>query len=92
MTTRTPPTAADLAGTSKRGKAAYAGRMGDLRRLGIPVPDEEPGDAALRRDDPEAYQAMMADRREVIRLEADLDRSAADPDDGWMWPSGRRPH
>ena len=55
MTTRTPPTPEDLAGTSERGKAAYQERLKTLRRMGIPLPagaviDEEQDRAAIEVD------------------------------------------
>jgi hypothetical protein len=91
MTTRTPPTAGDIAGTTARGQAAYNQRRRDLASKGILIPDVEPGDAELQREDPKAYRQVMADRLEVSRLESALDVRDGDPDDSWMWPGGRRP-
>jgi hypothetical protein len=94
--TRTPPTANDIAGTTTRGRAAYNQRRRDLASKGIHIADRhdddaQPGDEELRRTDPEAYRHMMADRAEVASLERDL--NAADVDDEtWMWPGGQRPH
>jgi hypothetical protein len=99
---RTPPTANDIAGTTARGRAAYNERRRDLASKGIPIADRhdddaEPGDAELRRTDPEAYRQLMADRAEVAALERDLnaadgDPDDVDPDDRWIWPGGRRLH
>lgn len=51
MTTRTPPTADDLAGRSQRGKDAYNQRRAQLRALGItPPPDLYGQDGPAERD------------------------------------------
>jgi hypothetical protein len=47
MTTRTPPTADDLAGTSERGRAAYNERRRSLRDRGIAVILDLYGDDVL---------------------------------------------
>lgn len=97
-------TQADLDGTSERGRRAFQDRLRVLRSRGIPLPtgavindDSEPGDAELRRSDPDAYRQTMADRAEVSKLEADeaeFRASALEDDDSrdrWMWPNGVRP-
>jgi hypothetical protein len=72
MTTRTPPTADDLAGRSQRGKDAYNERRRILARMGISTPDLYDDDALDDESDPSgAIRYWRDEANKTARIDAE---------------------